>query len=77
MTIHSTKRLAASAPGTGTVLRAGGAPLDAAVAEAAADWFTRLHGGTATAAEQKRWRQWHDATFNAPDALGEAFDFTM
>ena len=61
MTIHSTKRLAASAPGTGTVLRAGGAPLDAAVAEAAADWFTRLHGGTATAAEQKRWRQWHDA----------------
>ena len=61
MTLHSTGRLAAPAPGTGAQLRAGGAPLDAAVAEAAADWFTRLHGGAATAAEQKRWRQWHDA----------------
>ena len=35
--------------------------MDAAVAEAAADWFTRLHGCTATAAEKKSWRQWHDA----------------
>lgn len=61
MTIHPIGRLAAPAPGTGAQLRAGGAPLDTAVAEAAADWFTRLHGGTATIAEQKRWRQWHDA----------------
>lgn len=61
MNIHPIGRLAAPAPGTGAQLRAGGAPLDAAVAEAAAEWFTRLHGGAATAAEQKRWRQWHDA----------------
>lgn len=61
MTNRSACRLAAPAPGTGVQLRAGGAPLDAAVAEAAADWFTRLHGCTATAAEKKSWRQWHDA----------------
>lgn len=61
MTKRSTCRLAAPAPGTGVQLRAGGAPLDTSVAEAAADWFTRLHGGAATEAEKKNWRQWHDA----------------
>ena len=63
MTVHSGARLAASAsaPGQAASLRAGGAPIAPAVAEAAADWFTLLHSGEATAAEQARWRQWHDA----------------
>lgn len=61
MTARTPGRLTAPAPGTTALLRAGGAPIDMAVAEAAADWFTRLHSGTATAAERARWRRWHDA----------------
>ncbi|MEG3002846.1 MAG: FecR domain-containing protein [Comamonas sp.] len=60
MAVPPSSRLTAPAPGSTAVLRAGGAPIDAAVAEAAADWFTRLGGG-ATAAEQARWQRWHDA----------------
>lgn len=55
------RRLATATAGSSAVLRAGGVPIDPAVAEAAADWFTRLHGGPATAAEQARWRRWYDA----------------
>ena len=61
MTSRTPGRLAAPAPGTAAQPRAGGIPIDAAVAEAAADWFTRWHAGGFTAAEQARWRRWHDA----------------
>ncbi len=57
----SLPRLTVPAPGAVRQLRAGGQPLDAAVAGAAADWFTLLRSGEATAADQARWRQWHDA----------------
>ena len=53
--------LSTSAPGTEALPRAGGVAIDAAVAEAAADWFTRWHAGGFTTAEQARWRRWHDA----------------
>jgi transmembrane sensor len=57
-------RLTAPAPGHAghaTPFRAGGTPLDKAVAAAAAHWFTVLRSGEATAADQARWRAWHDA----------------
>lgn len=40
---------------------AGGLPISAAVADAAADWLTLLMSGEATEADCLRWRQWRDA----------------
>ncbi|RYF22132.1 MAG: DUF4880 domain-containing protein [Comamonadaceae bacterium] len=58
---RASARLTAPTPGHAAPPRAGGLALEPAVARAAADWFTLLCSGEATAAEQARWRQWHDA----------------